>query len=123
MESKLTQPKVESNKSGLLTNIDPKLGKTVIDANVDLRKKELDKDLKKEERGYLGQFFGGKDCSSNNIAGFFLLLLLVIGTLYTVVMVYYCPTKTHNQVMDFWGIITPLITLTMGYIFGNNQKP
>lgn len=103
-----------------LSGIDKKLGKQLI--NAEIRKKEIDQDILKDERGFLGKFFGGKDCSSNNIAGFFICILLFIASCYTAGMAIYCPTNTHNQILDFWSIVTPLITLALGYIFGNKFK-
>lgn len=112
-------PEQNGSKSAL-TGIDNKLGSKLI--NADIKKKEIDREAQKEERGFLGRFFGGKDSSSNNIAGLFICALLVIATLYTFGMAIYCPNNTHSQVLDFWGIVTPLITLALGYIFGNKEK-
>ncbi len=103
-----------------LSDIDNGLGIQLI--NADIRKKEIDKDILKEERGFLGRFFGGKDSSSNNIAGFFICILLFIVSCYTAGMAIYCPNNTHSQILDIWNVVTPLITLALGYIFGNKLK-
>lgn len=120
MADKINLPKEETGATELKPKIDAKLGKAVLNAKV--REKELDNAGKKEERGWLGKFFGGKDSSSNNIAGAFIFILLFIGAVYTAAMLCYCPTNTHMQVLDIWGILTPMITLAIGYIFGNRQN-
>lgn len=119
MDNEIKLPEQAKGKSGF-TNVDSKLGSKLI--NAEIRKKEIDRTIQKEERGILGRFFGGKDSSSNNIAGLFICALLIIASLYTLGMAIYCPNNTHSQVLDFWGIVTPLITLALGYIFGNKEK-
>ena len=94
------------------------LGKKIIDA--DLEKERLDQETKKSERGWLGKLFGAGTHSPNNIAGLLIIILLLIAIGYTIFMLCYCPLDTHSQVIDFWGINTPLITLALGYLFGKS---
>lgn len=120
MENKLITPKTEPQNSKVEFNVSKELGKAIIDAKIKERK--IENDEKKLERGWLGKFFGGKENSSNNIAGLFILILLGLGLLYTSAMLIYSPEDTHQQVLDFWGILNPLITLALGYIFGHHTK-
>ncbi|MBQ6301558.1 MAG: hypothetical protein IJK75_06415 [Bacteroidales bacterium] len=97
----------------------PSLNKKIIDA--DLEKERLNKEDKRSERGWLGKLFGAGVHSPNNIAGLLIVILLLVAIGYTFFMLVYCPVETHHQVVDFWGIITPLITLALGYLFGKSS--
>ena len=75
-------------------------------ANTLLRSRELEL-----ESGLLGKLFGAPTHSPGNIAGFLIVILLLSGILVT-----YLPGSISAT--DFWGVITPLITLALGYLFG-----
>lgn len=77
---------------------------------------------KNKDLGWLGFLFGGKELTALNISGFLIILLIIIGC--------YLTSKVFNNkedidnVLKIWSIITPIITLTLGYIFGNKStKP
>lgn len=49
-------------------------------------------------------------------------MIFVIGTLYTAYMIIRDYSGTHSQVLDFWEVIVPMITLAIGYLFGHATK-
>src|SRR5207249_1343220 len=82
-----------------------------------------DKDLAKQvidnrhqqtamEIGKLGQFFGTEH-AGQNIAGALILILALFGVGYTV----FCEGRAFS-VKDMWSVISPMITLALGYVFG-----
>ena len=85
-------------------------------ATPELPKIPTKEDIKKLkiESGYAGQLFGSRIIPSTNIAAIFILLLLVSG----VAVLFFnslIPPK------DYWSIISPLMTLALGYIFGKRE--
>ncbi|MCR4828268.1 MAG: hypothetical protein K5864_02280 [Bacteroidales bacterium] len=120
MENQIRQPKINEGTTQLNPNLPTSVNKKIIDSNLESQK--ISKEEKKESRGLLGRVWGAREHSSNNIAGLLIFLLVFIATGYTVFMLFHEPVSTHGQVIDFWGIITPLITLALGYIFGKNNK-
>lgn len=63
--------------------------------------------------GLLGKFFGSKENAPTNIAGLLVVVLLLSGIIAAMV-------DFDGYAKAFWTIITPLITLSLGYIFGKN---
>jgi len=74
------------------------------------------------ELGMLGQFFGSGNSIKLNIAGLFIFILVLTGITYTACILF---SKNNNPkaigILEFWGIITPLITLALGYMFGKKE--
>lgn len=120
MDNLLTAPISESGESKLNPQLSPAVNKHLIDATVE--KHKLDTQDKKEERGLLGKLWGSIEHSSNNIAGLFIVLLLIIGSVYTFWMICIDACDTHTKILDFWGILTPMLTLALGYLFGRGQS-
>lgn len=86
----------------------------------DLANKMLDNDREKFknniEIGWLGKIWGNPKTSPNNIAGFTIVLLLFLGIGWTIL------SKDFDSTKSLWSIITPIITLALGYLFGENRK-
>lgn len=80
---------------------------------------EHEKSLKDKDLGFIGKCFGGKELVSLNISGILILSLLICGVTLSIIVYI---NGTIDEVMKIWGIITPLITLTLGYIFGSKDK-
>ena len=105
----------------MANNINPNLPK-----DKDLANKVLDNQNEIEklriERGWIGRFWGNNTNISHNIAGLLIIILLLIGIIHT----YFCidkkPEEINISIKDFWAIITPLITLSIGFLFGENSK-
>jgi hypothetical protein len=101
------------------------LARQVIDGQNELDKIKIQKELDKIkiERGWLGQFWGNSESTPNNIAALTILLLLLTGIIYTLcATILVAPDKISLPIKDFWSIIAPLITLSIGYLFGNKAK-
>jgi hypothetical protein len=94
---------------------DKTLAKQVIE-----NQNELDKI--KTERGFLGGIWGNSDKIPNNIAALFIIILLLTGVLYTYSTMNLSQDKISLPIKDFWAIIAPLITLAIGYLFGDKPK-
>lgn len=84
---------------------DPTLSESILD-------KTLQDNKNLREIGFLGKFFGAGDGVKMNIAGLTILLLLAFGIFYTCF-------KTDFEI---WKIISPIITLSLGYIFGKSSN-
>lgn len=86
--------------------------------------KSFEHDFADKELGTLGKFFGSGNSIKMNIAGLTIFVLLLSGIGYTISMLA-CDTKNNPKaigILEFWGIITPLITLALGFIFGKKDK-
>lgn len=112
----------KGGKSSINPSFPAALNKEIVKKNADLLHAQIDAEDKKSERGVLGKFFGAGVHSSKNIVGLLIILLLIIGVGYTLYMLHFNPESTHSQVLDFWGIISPLITLSLGYLFGKGAS-
>lgn len=117
---KIIAPITESGESKLNPQLSPAVNKHLIDATVE--KHKLDTQDKKEERGLLGRLWGSIEHSSNNIAGLFIVLLLIIGSVYTFWMVCIDSCENHTKILEFWGMLSPMLTLALGYLFGRGQS-
>ncbi len=76
------------------------------------------------ELGKLGRFFGSGNSVKMNIAGLLITVLVLTGICYTIAVL--CLDVSENKmaigILEFWSIITPLITLALGYLFGKQDK-
>ncbi|GAB3803523.1 hypothetical protein GCM10028819_33570 [Spirosoma humi] len=79
-------------------------------------------DLIKIETGLLGRIWGNSKNIPHNVAGIVIILLLLSGSIYTCVMYNVPSDKTNLSIKDFWSIISPIITLALGYLFGNKSE-
>lgn len=72
--------------------------------------KKLDLDA-----GLLGKCFGSKANAPSNIAGCLLVVLITSGVAVLFV-------TSNIPPSEYWKMITPLITMSLGYIFGKSSK-
>lgn len=93
--------------------IDKQLREKEIEAEIDLKKYEYRKKL-----GWLGVIFGGVESASKNITAIICVLIL-IGMIWLSVYAYDCDNGIL-KIKDIWGIGTPILTLSLGYLFGKN---
>jgi len=114
---KIFTPNTKGGDSFLYSQIPPSVHKKLIDA--ELKKKQLENES--EERGWLGKLWGTIEHSSNNIAGLFIVLLLLIGTGYTCCLLFE-DSANHSKILEFWGMLSPMLTLALGYLFGRGQN-
>lgn len=81
-----------------------------------------EKDCKHEQEtinqnlGWFGRFFGSKENASRNITGV-ICLSFILGATFIALLVYF--TKDDLVfVKHMWGVVSPIITLSLGYLFG-----
>ena len=70
----------------------------------------------KQKLGLIGRLFGDRDNSSKNITAF-LNILLIIGAS-TLSAIIYINDKDIQLVSSIWKNIIPIVTLSLGYLFG-----
>ena len=113
----IQQPVFQEGETGVAPKKEPQ--EEALESS--LAKKRLDNEAEKGRRGWLGAIWGDGNNSAINIAGLLIVLLVSIGAVYTFVMLCKSWQETHLQVLDFWKIIVPLITLALGYLFGKRR--
>ena len=84
--------------------------KQPVSSSTFLRAKEMDL-----ESGWLGKLFGNKANAPSNIAGVIVILLVVSGLFVTF-------TDAKILPKEYWSIITSIITLILGYLFGKKEN-
>ena len=96
---------------------DPETSQKIIERTFESN--NIDKKL-----GKLGLFFGLGESVKMNIAGLTIIILLFSGISYTfgILFLDFSANKNVIGILEFWGIITPLITLVLGFIFGKSQN-
>ena len=95
---------------------DPKTSQKIID-------KTFEQDKRNQELGLLGKFFGASDFVKINVAGLSILVLFLAGILYTGCILF-VTLDTNSKaigIVEFWAIITPIITLALGFMFGKSD--
>lgn len=103
------------NLNGIIQNETKKKIQNTISANVseNLMNKALENENKR--LGLLGKIFGIHDHTDIHITGFIALILVISGIIYRHFQ------SNSEDVKVFWGIITPIVTSCLGYIFGKNS--
>jgi len=89
--------------------------------DLESKSKDHEHEIKVLEKtlGWLGNFFGGKDNTAMNISGALLILLILFGIGMSILSIANC---NLSNLKDIWSVITPIITLTLGYIFGSKPS-
>lgn len=72
--------------------------------------------LNNQVLGWFGRMFGSQENSSRNITGI-ICLSFVAGATLTSLIVYFCK-EDIVFVKKMWEVICPIITLSLGYLFG-----
>ena len=67
------------------------------------------------EAGWVGKCFGSKSIAPINIAGIFVMFLVISG----IAVLFF---DSSIQASEYWKIIGPLLTLALGYLFGKSSK-
>jgi hypothetical protein len=94
---------------------DKELAKQVLDNHNELEKQRV-------VQGYLGKLWGSSSSIPNNIAALASIVLIATGIFYTFCTMNLSQDKISLPIKDFWAIISPLITLAIGYLFGDKTK-
>lgn len=86
----------------------------------DLECKKLDQKHEQEtitkNLGWIGRTFGNAENASKNITAILCILLLV--GVATVSVIVYCNEHDISKVTGLWDGVLPIITLSLGYLFG-----
>lgn len=77
---------------------------------------QKEKEIRNAEIGVLGKLWGISSSVPNNIAGLTILILLVVGCYLTLVV------NDSSFIKDMWTIFSPIITLALGYLFGDKKR-
>jgi len=101
--------------SGFSLPQDPQLAIKIIDS-----KNEIN--IKKVEHGFWGLFWGSSSSIPNNIAALTIIILIIFGIIYSISVINNKPEEIGLSIKDCWSIITPIITLAFGYLFGDKTK-
>lgn len=89
---------------------DKELAKTVLEGSNEIKRL-------KAERGWVGGLWGNNTHVAGNIAGIVVVTLLLAGAVFTAC--HNSGTVGALSIAQFWAIISPLITLALGYLFGD----
>lgn len=80
------------------------------------KENEHSRETEKIKLGKIGQLFGSGDNASKNITAT-ICILLIIGS--AAVSLYAYAVKNDKELVgEIWGTIAPIITLSLGYLFG-----
>jgi hypothetical protein len=77
---------------------------------------ELDK--KKIEQGWVGKIWGGTSNNKINIAALIILIAMLFAIIYSFIVKENAPFSAK----DCWTTVAPIITLALGYIFGDKKS-
>ena len=75
--------------------------------------------MKNKDLGWIGFLFGTAENASKNIAAL-ICLILVIGSIVFSCIIYKCGTD-NSFIETLWQISMPVVTLSLGYIFGKKE--
>ena len=120
MDDRIIIPPLEDGESNINPKKSSSLNRKLIEASIE--EKRILEEGKKIERGFLGRIWGSIEHSSNNIAGLFIVLLLIIGFVYTICLLCSNVCDGHNKILEFWNMLSPLLTLALGYLFGKGRN-
>lgn len=109
----LNKDQIKQNGKDLI-----KLNKQKNDFELEAQQKQFnhENELKDKEIGLIGKFFGTGDNSSKNIAVLLCLVLMIGGTVISCIA--YFADKDTQFIGLVWNKILPVVTLSLGYIFG-----
>ena len=86
----------------------------------DLDCKKLDQQHEQEtiekNLGWIGKTFGSAENASKNITATICVLMLIGVAVVSVVV--YCNERDISKVEGLWDMVLPIITLSLGYLFG-----
>lgn len=108
-------PKVEDPAASPPKTADPKAkvvrGSSSKTKTTPASEKELE-DLEHFSKGWLGQVAGAPKNAPTNIAFLTILLSFVVGLI----------SFLHPKTLEIWTFLVPIITGTIGYVFGKGAK-
>ena len=83
-----------------------------------------ERDMLCTQLGWFGRLFGGKDILPLNISGSLILILLLFASGFIAYSIYSIKDCTNSkiEIQDIWSVVTPIITLALGYLFGSHKN-
>lgn len=86
----------------------------------EIKKAEIDAETKRQSKqlGWLGHIFGSPEGASKYITATICLITL-IGMIWLSIKAYNCEDGIA-RIKDIWSIGSPIVTLSLGYLFGKN---
>lgn len=94
---------------------DPQIANKIVDAKNEIQKKKI-------EHGFLGLFWGSAISIPNNIAALSIIVLVLFGIIYSFSVSNVPNEKLLFSIKECWAVVTPIITLAFGYLFGEKTK-
>lgn len=94
---------------------DKELAKKIIDNHNELEKERV-------QQGLLGMVWGNSASIPNNVAALLICFLVLFGMIYSYCMMAIPVTEAPITIKEFWAILTPIITLSIGYLFGDKTR-
>lgn len=91
-----------------------------ISNEAEIKKAEIDAETKRQSKhlGWLGHIFGSPEGASKYITATICLITL-IGMICLSIKAYNCEDGIA-RIKDIWSIGSPIVTLSLGYLFGKN---
>lgn len=75
--------------------------------------------MKNKELGWIGRIFGSAENSSKNISA--LICFILLSAIIVISVIVYYIDKDKDFIGNLWQQILPVITLSLGYIFGKRE--
>lgn len=75
--------------------------------------------MKNKDLGWIGFIFGAAENASKNIAAIISLILIIGASVFTWHI--YESDKDNSFIETIWQIVLPVVTLSLGYIFGKKD--
>lgn len=75
--------------------------------------------LKNKDLGWIGKLFGSSENSSKNIAA--IICLILLSAVIVMSCIVYYLYKDKGFISTLWQMVMPVITLSLGYIFGKRE--
>lgn len=115
LNTELNKHKANHSHAEAMTRMDieKQLKEQEIKADLELKKYSYRKKL-----GWLGIIFGGEKEASKNITAT-ICVLTITGMIVLSICAYNCEDGI-SKIKDIWSIGTPILTLSLGYLFGKN---
>ena len=111
-------PETSVQKLEIKTNHEKELQKEQHEFDLECKKLDQKHEQEKIDKnlGWIGQTFGSAENASKNITATICILMLIGVTIVSVVV--YCNEHDISRVGGLWDMILPIITLSLGYLFG-----
>ncbi len=104
-------------------------GDEVLSGSVDEKKGVITKKESKanaDKSGLMQRLLGSGNEAKYGISAIVVIGLFIVGLIFTVVVCldnwfFCCDSSMMEDIKTIWGIVTPLLTLTLGYVFGKGR--